>query len=86
MACRPNKKLCYVCEKWFLGIEGKHCHKCLEFKCPHCGSCGCSLTEGEYRVMKAMTKTYEQWIEDYEAIGFYSKKKHNIILFNEMDK
>lgn len=64
MACRPKKKVCFKCGQWFHEKAAEYCPECTEWKCSKCGACGCDITEGELRVVRAMTKTYETWLEE----------------------
>lgn len=34
---------CWFCGKSFTKAE--HCSECDLYRCPHCGKCGCDLTE-----------------------------------------
>jgi len=75
VACRPEKKVCFVCEEWFHEKDAKYCPECTEWKCPHCHSCGCHITEGELRVVRAMTRTYETWLEERGLLDYLSGSK-----------
>ena len=65
MACRPKNKVCFKCGDWFHEDDAMYCNDCTELKCSKCGACGCNITEGELRVVRAMTKTYETWLEKH---------------------
>ncbi len=64
MACRPTKKVCFGCLKIFHEDDAEYCHNCTEWKCPHCGICGCLVDEETLKAIRAIVKTYEIWIED----------------------
>jgi hypothetical protein len=63
LACRPTKKVCFGCMKIFEEDDAEYCHNCTEWKCPHCGICGCLVEEETLRAIRAIVKTYELWIE-----------------------
>lgn len=64
--CSPNKVRCFKCLKWFDKSKQRieECLKCGDFKCPHCNSCMCNLTEGEKKVALAMIHTYENFMKE----------------------
>jgi methionyl-tRNA synthetase len=64
MACRPELKVCFGCERVFDESEAKYCDKCTEWKCPHCETCGCKVSPETLKAIRAIVKTYELWLED----------------------
>lgn len=78
--CRPNKVKCFVCGEWFSKSERDvRCEECGDWKCVHCDSCICNLTEREKRIVLAMIQTYEKFITELTHIE-YDFKPHAKIL------
>lgn len=64
LACRPELKVCFGCEKAFLEEDAIYCNKCTEWICPYCKVCGCSVSEETLKAIRAIVKTYEIYLEN----------------------
>ncbi len=51
---------CFNCGQKFDVTEAEVCPKCGWFKCPHCGACGCNLSEEARKVAYEMKKVYDE--------------------------
>jgi len=53
----------WVAECWFCGkkfTKQDHCDKCDLFVCPHCGKCGCDLSEEARRAVIITLETVKR--------------------------
>ena len=62
MACRPEVKVCFKCEDRFKEVDAVYCDICTEWKCPLCGACGCSVSPETLKAIRAIVRTYEEWL------------------------
>jgi hypothetical protein len=77
MACRPTKKACFKCGLWFDEKDAKYCHECTEWKCAVCGACGCDVSQEVLFAVRAIVKTYEQWMMDDDDFRSLMLKRNN---------
>jgi len=80
--CRPDKVKCFGCFEWFDKNETdvEKCESCGDFSCPRCGSCLCSLTKREQKIVLSMIYTYEKFIEEnFELEEKYDFSQHDKI-------
>jgi len=49
------KAICWTCGENF--VKDNPCYKCEFFVCPHCGDCGCQLSEGSRKVARSIILT-----------------------------
>lgn len=77
--CRATTLCCFRCSRWFNkeGIES--CETCGDWKCPHCGSCLCSLTMSEKRIAISYMATYENLLKELTGES-YDFRRHKQVL------
>jgi hypothetical protein len=84
LACRPTTKVCFGCLKQFKEDDAEYCHNCTEWKCPHCGICGCLVEEETLRAIRAIVKTYELYLEKPSNYYLTAALKHQENTFREI--
>jgi hypothetical protein len=62
MACRPEIKTCFNCFKQFNENNAVYCDTCTEWECSECGACGCDVSPSTLKAIRAIVKTYEDWL------------------------
>ncbi|QQG48263.1 MAG: hypothetical protein HY247_05785 [archaeon] len=77
--CRATTLCCFKCAGWFDKEGVESCRTCGDWKCPHCGSCLCSLTLDGKKIAIAYMATYENLLRELTGES-YDFGRHRRVL------